>query len=282
MQRNIVIAPVGNKGYLFKEKWLENIKEKEFELCLMFYHEQILDPSKYEVADHFFHLKDFKYHMLHELLTRVKPEWLEQYDYFYFLDDDIDINTEDINRMFVNARAMNADICQASLSRDSFCSWPIFKNHSNCFCRFVGQVEVMAPLFSKHALKACLESFIGNKSSWGVDTVWTKILGNPSNKLIVFDNVMMKHTLPVGGGELYAKLGVSPYDEWKMITDKYGSRKHYYAELGRLQLVDKKHSFVMYLSAQAKDKWRNMVRFINDFGFAARVKSRSRKLLGLK
>jgi len=282
VQRNIVIAPCGNKGYLFNEKWLENIESKGFELCLMFYHEQISDPSKYSRVDHFFHLKDFKYHMLYNLLTNIKPEWLDRYDYFYFLDDDIDMNTDEINLMFANVRAMDTDIAQASLSKDSFCSWPIFKNHPNCFCRFVGQVEVMAPLFSRKALKACLESFVGNRSSWGVDTVWTKILGEPTNRLAVFDNVMMKHTLPVGGGELYTKLGVSPHDEWKAITEKYGSKKHYYTELGRFQLVDKQHSFLMYVSSQCRDKFRNFKRLVTDFGLGARLKSRCQKLLGQK
>ena len=37
------------------------------------------------------------------------------------------------------------------------------------------------------ALEKCLPSFIGNKSSWGVDSVWSKILDYPEDKLIVFD-----------------------------------------------------------------------------------------------
>ena len=71
MHRNIVIAPCGNKAHLFKDKWLQFKNEKEFDLCLLFYHEQINDPEKYNDADYFFHLKGFKYFMLHHLFTQL-------------------------------------------------------------------------------------------------------------------------------------------------------------------------------------------------------------------
>ncbi len=144
--------------------------------------------------------------MIYDLLTKIRPEWLEQYDYFYFLDDDIEIETNQINRMFLLSRAFDSSISQASLTQNSFCSWPMFKQQPGNFCRFVGQIEVMSPLFNSDSLKKCLPSFIGNRSSWGIDSVWSKILNYPQNKLIVFDSVTMRHTQPVGGGELYQKI----------------------------------------------------------------------------
>ena len=69
--RNIVIAPCGNKSSLFRESWLKQRDEKRFYLCLLFYHEQIQFPERYKDIEFFFHLKGFKYHMLHELLTKI-------------------------------------------------------------------------------------------------------------------------------------------------------------------------------------------------------------------
>src|SRR6059058_4703929 len=138
--KNIVIAPCGNRAHLFKDRWLE-FKEENY----------------------FFHLKDFKYHMLYNLFTNVKPEWLQQYEYFYFLDDDIEINTREINSIFLLSRAFQSSISQAALTHDSFCSWKMFRQQKNSFCRFVGQIEVMAPLFDREALIKCLPSFIGNR-----------------------------------------------------------------------------------------------------------------------
>jgi hypothetical protein len=277
--KNIVIAPCGNKSFLFKDSWLRQKQEKEFDLCLLFYHENINDPSLYQDADFFFHLKGFKYKMLHDLLTTVHPEWLDQYEYFYFLDDDIEIDTLSINRMFTLSRAFDASISQASLTRDSFCSWPMFRQQKNSFCRFVGQIEVMSPLFNRDALKACLSSFIANRSSWGMDSVWSKILGYPEDKLILFDTVNMRHTLPVGGGELYQKIGVDPQVEWTAITQQYDAKKHNYRELGRLQLVNRKHNILKFLLYRTKEFFRYRLQDWNDYDLRSRVLNQKNKFL---
>jgi hypothetical protein len=266
---------------LYRERWLNDLSNKQFELCLLFYNEEINDSSLYSDVDHFYHLRDYKYQMLFNLLTQLKPGWLEEFDYFYFLDDDIDLCTVDINTMFENARLFHADICQAALSHDSFCSWPIFKQEKACFCRFVGQIEVMAPLFSRDALKICLHSFIANKSSWGMDSVWSKLLDYPEDKLIVFDNVAMRHTMPVGNGELYQKLGVSPHEEWTTIAKQFGAKKHYYKELGRLQYVNKRYSRLSYLNMKFFDRLRDVKRTIRDFGLVPRLKSRTSRFVSL-
>jgi hypothetical protein len=277
--KNILIAPCGNKSFLFKQSWLKQKEQKNFDVCLLFYHEKINDPGLYTEADYFFHLKDFKYHMLYKLLTELRPEWLGEYEYFYFLDDDIEIDTLQINEMFLLSKAMKSMISQASLTKDSFCSWPMFKQNKNNFCRFVGQIEVMSPLFDLDSLKKCLPSFIGNRSSWGVDAVWSKILGYPEDKLLVFDTVTMRHTQPVGGGELYVKIGVNPEDEWIEITNVYGARKQNYREYGRLQLVDKSHKQLYYLLYQFNQYVMSIKRIYNDYDVNSRIKSRAGKFL---
>ncbi|RFM30174.1 DUF707 domain-containing protein [Deminuibacter soli] len=277
--RNIIIAPCGNKSYLFRDSWLKHPEKRAFDVCLMFYHEQINAPEKYAGIDFFYHLKDFKYFMIHELLTRIHPEWLQQYDYFYFLDDDIEIDTLQINQLFALSRAFNSSISQASLSRDSFCSWPMFKQKRDSFCRYVGQIEVMSPLFSAQALQTCMPSFTGNRSSWGVDSVWSKLLGYPEDKLVVFDTVTMKHTLPVGGGELYQKIGVDPQVDWKKITDDFGARKQNYREYGRLQLVNKRSNRIVHSMHMLQQAWASVKRAWNDYDPGSRIISRKNKLL---
>ena len=281
-RKNIVIAPCGNKARLFNDAWLKERDIRTFDVCLMFYHETIQDPSRYEGVDYFYHLKDFKYIMLHKLFTEVHPEWLEQYDYFYFLDDDIEIDTRGINRLFELSKAFDSAISCAALTQDSFCSWKMFKQAPNSFLRYVGQIEVMAPLFHKDALRTCLPSFIGNKSSWGVDSVWSKQLGYPKDRLIVFDSVLMRHTQPVGGGELYQKIGVDPHDDWNMVVEKFGARKHNYQEYGRLQLVNAQHNRFRFFVYKTREFLARRRQQINDYGFSARVASRMSKLFGKK
>lgn len=276
--KNIVIAPCGNKSHLFREQWLKYKDEKEFDLCLLFYHEHINNEALYKEVDFFYHLKDFKYHMLYNLLVNIHPEWLNEYDYFYFLDDDIEIDTHGINNMFVMSRAMNSAISQACLTQDSFCSWPIFKQQKNSFCRFVGQIEVMAPLFQRDVLRLCLPSFIGNKSSWGVDSVWSKLLDYPKDKLMVFDTITMRHTQPVGGGELYTKIGIDPITDWENIVRKFDAKKQNYQEYGRLQLVNSEHNRLKFRYYKWKEFWGYARKYISDFDVPSRVAGRLRRI----
>jgi len=248
----------------------------------MFYHERIDNPQLYSEVDFFYHLKDFKYHMIYHLLTDVHPEWLVQYDYFYFLDDDIDIDTRQINGMFALSHAFNISISQASLTKDSFCSWKMFRHQKNSFCRFVGQIEVMSPLFQSDALKKCLPSFISNRSSWGIDSVWSKLLNYPKDKLVVFDKIIMKHTLPVGGGELYQKIGINPHDEWNAVVTKFGAKKHNYQEYGRLQVVNAQHNRLRFLLYKIKEFFAKRSQDWNDYGVKSRIISKRGKLFGGK
>lgn len=279
-KKNIIIAPCGNKSFLFKESWLKQPEKKEFELCLLFYHEHIDNPSLYSRADYFYHLKGFKYHMLYQLLTEIHPEWLTEYEYFYFLDDDIEIDTLQINSLFSLSHALNSLISQAALTKDSFCSWPIFKKKKNSFCRFMGQIEVMAPLFSASALQVCLPSFISNRSSWGIDSAWSALLNYPDDKLIVFDIVTMRHTLPVGGGELYKKIGVDPHNEWVAVTKQFNAKKHNYREYGRLQLVNRTNNRIKFFFYRVSEFFSKKKQALNDFDIPSRIKSQKNKLLG--
>ena len=276
--KNLVIAPCGNASTLFATAWLHDADARTFDLCLLFYHAEIQEPARYEGVEHFYHLTDFKFRMLHTLFTSTAPELLEQYEYFYLIDDDISFDTRAINRMFELSRTFGTAISQASLSQNSFCSWPVLKNNPHCLLRYMGQVEVMAPLFSREALQTCLPTFNENKSSWGLDSVWPKILGYPIDKLVVFDDVIMEHTKPVGGGELYQKIGVDPHDEWNAITQKYDAIKNNYVEHGRLEYVSEKHNFAVFKAYKLSEKIDRLKQRINDYDVMSRVYNR----LGIK
>jgi len=276
-RRNIVIAPCGNKSFLFRQSWLKEENERDFDLCLLFYHEQINKPDLYEGFDYFFDLKDFKYKMLYDLLTSIKPDWLEEYDYFYFLDDDIEIDTRSINQLFLLNRVFQASLSCAALSHDSFCSWPIFKQQNDCFLRYVGQIEVMAPLFDSATLKTVLPTFIENRSSWGFDSVWAKLLGYAEDKMVIFDTVVMRHTLPVGGGELYVKIGVDPNEEWKAIIDRYGVKPENYRKYGRMQLLHVKSNRVYRIGNPINQNLMVIKRKIRDYDLRSRIKNKLSK-----
>jgi len=274
MNRNIVVAPCGNSSTIFRDHWLNKKEIKNFDVCLLFYHEEINNPGLYGGVDFFFHLKDFKYRMIYQLFTSIKPEFLEQYDQFYFLDDDIELGTGDINKMFNLSRGFGLWISQASLTKDSYCSWPILKNKQDCLLRFIGQVEVMSPLFSLKALKICMPTFIDNKSSWGIDCVWSKLLGYPKDKLAVIDDVQMKHIHPVGGGELYTKIQTDPGDDWNIVVQKYGAIKNHFTEYGRCMVVNKDKNQLLKLIYIIQERLSKLKQRYLDYGLSYRIKSK--------
>lgn len=271
--KNLIIAPCGNSSTVFATDWLQNAEAKEFDTCLLFYHAEIKNPTLYEGVEYFYHLKDFKFKMIHNLLTAVAPNLLDEYEYFYFIDDDVTFNTAAINRMFAMSKLFDTWVSQASLSQDSFCSWPILKNKPSCVLRFVGQVEVMAPLFSRGALQQCLVSFNENKSSWGMDSVWPKILGYPTNKLAVFDDVVMVHTRPVGGGELYSKIKADPNEEWDNIIKKYDAIKDNFVEYGRLEYVTTEHNPMVQKAYKSREQLGRLRQRIRDKGLLAELRN---------
>jgi hypothetical protein len=279
--RNIIIAPYGNSANVLSEYWLKYNDEKEFDVCLLFYHQEILDPEKYKDVEFFFHLKGFKYRMAHDVLMNLHPEWMEKYDYFYFIDDDVQIDTRDINRMFALSKANDTWISQASLTQDSYCSWPILKTKDTCYLRYLGQIEVMAPLFNKYALKICLEggTFITNNSSWGIDCAWTHLLGYSQTRLIVFDCVQMKHIHPVGKGELYKKIN-DPYNDWMDVVKKYGTKFINYVEYGRLLKVTPASNSLLFKRYKFVEKIGLIRKSYSDYPLSERVKKRLSKALG--
>lgn len=276
--RNLIIAPYGNAANTLTEDWLKFKEEKQFDVCLVFYHQEIINPEKYNIVEYFFHLKGFKYKMIHEVLVNLHPEWMEKYDYFFFIDDDVQIDTRGINRMFSLARAHDTWIAQPSLTHDSFCSWPILKTNEKCFCRYLGQIEVMAPLFNRYALEKCLEAgtFIANNSSWGIDCAWTHILGYSQNKLVVFDAVSMRHIHPVGKGELYNKIE-DPYTDWMDVVKKYGSITINYVEYGRLLKVNKGTNSWLFRKYKFVEKIGLIRKSYQVYPFWERVKNRLSK-----
>ncbi|EHQ28620.1 DUF707 domain-containing protein [Mucilaginibacter paludis] len=278
MRKNIIIAPCGNSLSTFKDHWLKDADLRNFDVCLLFYHQNIDYPSLYADVDYFFHLKDFKYKMIHQLLTEIKPGLLDQYEYFYFIDDDVVIDTLSINKMFDIVRAFDLWIGQASLTSDSYCSWPILKHNSDCFIRFIGQVEVMAPVLSRFAVKQCLSTFTINNSSWGMDSVWSKLLDYPTDKIAVVDAIQMRHINPVGGGELYKKINENPHQAWDSAVKDFDAIKNSFTEYGRLLIVNNKKNRVLRTLNRLSEKKNKLKQAYLDYGLSYRIKNR----LGIK
>jgi hypothetical protein len=162
-------------------------------------------------------------------LLAEQPEILRQYEYVLFLDDDIVLSAENIDRLFSIMRAEKLDLAQPSLTRDSFGSFPVlFQNRKSPGFRRLNYVEIMAPAFSRRALIASKDHFSRSISGFSVDA----LIGAHSRKcfgetVAVIDAVAAEHKRPIDldGGALYRFLtakGIDPRVEMHVLEAEAG------------------------------------------------------------
>lgn len=157
-----------------------------------------------------------------ETAASYLPE-LPPYNQYAFLDDDIQLTTQQINKLFDVGASLHLPIWQPALSQGSYGSHSFLFQQQNLLAgpvRPVSFVEIMMPFFSYEALNACLWSFDVNISGWGLDCfVWPKILGTGGN---VIDPIAAIHNRAPARRERVMRNGLTPRQEcWIMETLKY-------------------------------------------------------------
>jgi len=166
----------------------------------------------------------FKYPGIYEAITMDR---LWDYVHYWMPDEDILLEPDKIDEFFALMEENNLDLAQPSVlkSDDSFPSWDRFIHVEGEDIIPTDFVEIMCPAFSNRALRECIESFPLSLSGWGLDLAWAKILMDAGMKLAIVNSIVVKHTRPVGAGELYGILkshNTSPSREMKKIKEAYG------------------------------------------------------------
>ena len=162
----------------------------------------------------------YKYQAIKNLIE--DRDMLNTYDYFWFPDYDIKINDCDLKKLVKLAKACEFDLCQPSLSSDSFASWEVTKNVPNSLTRETHFVEIMCPLFSKALLKEMLWTFDLNYSGWGLDHLWFAMSGNC--KLGIIDAVQVSHLKPVSSHKWILPNGKTSQEEMIDLLQEFGLR----------------------------------------------------------
>lgn len=128
--------------------------------------------------------------------ARVIPK-LPPYRQYCFLDDDITVNTYNLNRLFRVGDALRLPLYQPSLTKGSYGSYPHLFQIWDTQCvgalpiRSVPLVEIMCPFFSADALHLCKDTFDINESGWGLDCyLWPKIV---NGQTFVIDSIPVGH-----------------------------------------------------------------------------------------
>jgi len=219
--KNLLITTIGEYNHL--DKWLNG--EPNFDVALVNYdrHEDPVDLVYRCVYYDTF--TTFKYPGLWDVFWD-EPRLL-RYNYFWMPDEDIDLSCKEINKLFDRMKELNLDLAQPSIEKSdtSFPSWECFVHKENTDVIYTNFIEIMCPCLGRDALGKCLDTFKESQSGWGLDLVWTKLIGDKSNNIAIINSVVARHTRPIKDGGLYDSLQkrrISPSQERKQLMRKYG------------------------------------------------------------
>ena len=140
---NCVISAVGRSS--LHRMWLKG--ECNFDLHLVVY-----DDSMEEFrgdTEYICHIKGYKLRVVYRYLE-MYPELKERYNYFFFPDDDIQMDAAVINTLFEAMRRYRLQIAQPAL-RMSYYTWSHTLQDRYCKLRYINFVEMMVPCFSREA-----------------------------------------------------------------------------------------------------------------------------------
>lgn len=196
-RRNLVVLR-GNETSLHHQ-WRRDMvdEDRNWDLLVSFYG----DPALFDAPDfaeyRILQPKKRKFAPIHDLFHEGSPLWA--YDHIFFPDDDLMMTWRDVNEMFAICRDYKLQLAQPALDQSGFITHPITGRQWPFILRFTSFVEVMAPIFSSDALRACVATFKDSAGDFGLDNTWPKLLGDPRTGVAVIDKTPIVHTRPAGG-----------------------------------------------------------------------------------
>lgn len=152
------------------------------------------------------------------------PHFLEHHDLIGCPDDDLEVATGSWSEIFEIAAESGAAIAQPSLDARSYFTHVVTLQRRRYRYRRTNFVEVMCPIFTRDALRDFLPRFRDNKTSWGLDYLWSSQVESAGKRLAVIDAAGLLHTREIGKGTLYRANGtdLSPQQDLQEMFRKYG------------------------------------------------------------
>lgn len=154
---------------------------------------------------------------------------LNNYEYFFILDDDIIFDSyTDINRMFNMAQKYKTWIIAPTYKIDGYSkiSHKITKSNNKYLLRYVNFIEVGVPLFNNYAINKFMKYYDNSLIGWGIDYfyIWT-LCKNVKDKYILVDDITVINSHDNSkGGERENKL-VKGFDNeilyWDNMKQSY-------------------------------------------------------------
>lgn len=218
--RNLVVVRAGDQSR--HRLWLSGVEAGHYDLIVSYFgddHERFTLPLERRVR-----YKGGKWDGIFHLFAE-DPSLISRYDRVWLPDDDVDASADVVAQMFALSRHHGLEICQPSLSVDSYFSHLPYVQSKSFELRYSSAIELMVPCLSARCLARALPLFKTTRSGFGMDGVWTRLLDENVRTSAILDSISVRHTRPVGGalhdalrrqglkggdeerGELFARLG---------------------------------------------------------------------------
>lgn len=129
-------------------------------------------------------------------LLQTHPELLNEYEYFWFPDDDIETSPEDISQFLKLAQNEGFKLAQPSLTPQSVYAYRLTISNPRFNFRRTNFVELMMPLIHRDLLLQLLPIMSDKHAALGVDWVWHTWVSSPMKQVAIVDSVQMGHYRP--------------------------------------------------------------------------------------
>lgn len=181
-----------------------------------------------EAADYIVGQRGTKTTAIRKLLAEA-GDIMFAYDAVLFLDDDVEITTAGIDRLFALFTERRLDLAQASLTQESSCAFAILKQPlAGNGVRGLTAIEIMMPVVSRRALEACGSAFSEGISGWAVDFLLSaEVRRRFGDRIALIGEVVAKHErdIDLSEGAFYRYLrshGIEATTEAGRIAERFG------------------------------------------------------------
>ena len=194
MKKSLVVVRAGNNS--LHHRWQEiPYEDRAYDLLISFFSDEAFAAFEPAQGVEAVLIKGGKWDGLYKTLA---DRDLDQYDYYWLPDDDLDISATDVNALFTAMQVHGLRIAQPSLTADSYFSHFVFSQCPGFVLRYTNYIEIMAPCLHKDILKKALPLFQGTMSGYGLDYIWCRWAEAGAFRTAILDEIAMHHTRPVG------------------------------------------------------------------------------------
>lgn len=212
-RRNLIICPVGDASY--HPAWLRG-SPRNFDLLLIYYGST--EGRFRNDAEFYLHSGGAR-----SKLERIAEGYaalaarLAPYTAICLPDNDIYTTTKGLNRLFDQFHRHELDWGHPSIAWPCMHGVPLQWHNPFTHLRYVNGTEMLCPVFKRELFLRLLPTFGTNRSAWGIDLLWAKMLEHSGAQIGILDDVVFYH--------------FPPRLRWGAIASRQLALKDYYEEL---------------------------------------------------